>query len=164
MPQISSSHLSSVILSSSSFAMCLQCQLTLCSPDITHTHNACQMPILLVKNLVVDSAPSSGIPVTRPTNHFNAGLGSGHNSVLPTMLSPLGNPGMRKKLLNFTPLGLFARCVTVGKSRIPALMFSGDEDFRRWLRISIMRYVPTECPMRMTLPYNWPCLGPDGMF
>jgi hypothetical protein len=80
------------------------------------------------------------------------------------MLNPFGNPGILKKELNLTPLGLFARWVTVGKSRMPALIFGDDEDFRSLLRISIMRYVPTECPMRMMLSYICPCRAPDGIY
>jgi hypothetical protein len=73
------------------------------------SYNACQIPILLVKNLVVVSALSSGMPSARPTSDFNAGRGMGHNKAFPTMLKPLGSPGIRKKELNLTPLGLLAR-------------------------------------------------------
>jgi hypothetical protein len=101
---------------------------------VTLTDKACHIPIRLVKNLVVTSAESLGMLVTTPTNHLKTLRGAKLVKPFATKLALLAKSGILNKVLIFTPLGEAAICVTVGKSNIPALIRTGDDDlFSRWM-------------------------------
>jgi hypothetical protein len=115
---------------------CVYFVISNCNSQRNITYKACQIPILLFRNFVVTSAASCGIRVTRPTTHFRTVLGANQTRLFAAMLAFLGKSGMRNRVLIFTPLGLWAICVTVGKRSIPDLIFRGEELFRRRWMIS----------------------------
>jgi len=117
----------------------------------TESYKACQMPIRLVRNFVVTSAASSGIFATNSTNHFSTDFGVSQIRPFAIELALRGKSGIRIRALNFLPLGDWAMCVTVGKSRIPAEILRDDEELRRRWMISRSMYDPTEWPIRIIL-------------